>query len=71
MLILCVLSIGEDYKLLIEKREEVRKTFHAKMIETSKVCRLCTGIVYIDILNQELKRNKCILNSMKIRICLF
>ncbi|XP_028403535.1 F-BAR domain only protein 2-like isoform X2 [Dendronephthya gigantea] len=27
---------GEEYKSLVEKREEVRKLFHAKMIETSK-----------------------------------
>ena len=28
---------GEEYKSLIEKREEARKMFHAKMVETSKV----------------------------------
>ena len=28
---------GEEYKTLIEKREEVRKAFHSKMIETAKV----------------------------------
>lgn len=27
---------GEEYKSLIEKREDVRKTFHGKMIETAK-----------------------------------
>ena len=37
---------GEEYKAVIEKREEVRKAFHSRMIETAKVITVQLYVFY-------------------------